>query len=45
MGPFIGPIFGGYIVHGTSNWYWIFGHLAIVLGEQVTCIEDGHALQ
>lgn len=32
MGPFIGPIFAGYIIKGTGNWYWIFGHLAIVLG-------------
>ncbi|KAI7778452.1 hypothetical protein LA080_002152 [Diaporthe eres] len=32
LGPFLGPIFAAYIVQGTGNWYWIFGHLAIALG-------------
>ncbi|KAH8774784.1 major facilitator superfamily domain-containing protein [Diaporthe sp. PMI_573] len=32
LGPFLGPIFAAYIVQGTGNWHWIFGHPAIVLG-------------
>ncbi|KAK2616063.1 hypothetical protein N8I77_002773 [Diaporthe amygdali] len=32
LGPFLGPILAAYIVQGTGNWYWIFGHLAIALG-------------
>jgi MFS family permease len=32
LGPFLGPILAAYIVQGTGNWYWIFEHLAIVLG-------------
>ena len=28
----MGPILAAYIVQGTGNWYWIFGHLAVALG-------------
>ncbi|KAI9695043.1 MAG: hypothetical protein M1822_000660 [Bathelium mastoideum] len=30
--PFLGPILAAYIVAGTGDWYWVFGHLAVALG-------------
>ncbi|KAI9664049.1 MAG: hypothetical protein M1821_007540 [Bathelium mastoideum] len=32
LGPFLGPILAAYIVAGTGDWYWVFGHLAVALG-------------